>query len=168
MYNNKIGENMSYSKSISLILVLISIGTVGLTASPKTGPSIGGLTFEKLDINEDSKLSTKELLAYKKLRFDEKDSNGDGNLSNTEIMESQRVELEKRLIKQSTGMIKKLDKNSDGEISFIEFDEKRSERKGRNIFTLLDKNKDGLISIEEFALLKNRDKRNGRHRKNNN
>ena len=47
-------------------------------------------------------------------------------------------------------VFKKMDKNSDGKLSFEEFKGKREEAEAKKGFERLDKDKDGSLSLEEF------------------
>ena len=47
-------------------------------------------------------------------------------------------------------VFKRLDKDSDGKLTFEEFKGKRDEEKAKKAFARLDKNKDESLSLEEF------------------
>lgn len=47
-------------------------------------------------------------------------------------------------------VFKRLDKNSDGKVTFEEFKGKRDEEKAKKAFARLDKNNDESLSLEEF------------------
>jgi Ca2+-binding EF-hand superfamily protein len=47
---------------------------------------------------------------------------------------------------------KKLDANSDGQLSFEEFKGKRPEERARKAFARLDGDKDGVLKMDEFKL----------------
>jgi Ca2+-binding EF-hand superfamily protein len=49
-------------------------------------------------------------------------------------------------------VFKKLDANSDGQLSFDEFKGKREEARARKAFDRMDANKDGVLKSDEFKL----------------
>jgi Ca2+-binding EF-hand superfamily protein len=135
------------SKKLKLSAALLVLLSPGNTAIAKNFNSIKILnppTFENLDINNDGKLSKKEIEKQRDFMVESMDLNGDKMVSSQELIKRSA----KRADFFAKRMIKKLDTDGDGSLSFTEL--KKSQRwKLERMFYRLDKNNDGFISKEE-------------------
>ena len=93
--------------------------------------------FNKIDTNNDGKISKKEYMDAVTKTFNKIDKNKDGSLTKDEL---------KAIYKNDAGMfLKEADKNKDGKISREEFTAAAEMR-----FEFLDKNNDGFIDQKEW------------------
>ena len=135
------------SKKLKLSAALLVLLSTGNTAISKNFNSIKILnppTFEKLDINNDEKLSKKEIEKQRDFMVQSIDLNGDKMVSAQELIKRHA----KRADFFAKQMLKKLDSNGDGSLSFTEL-KKSQQWKLERMFNRLDKNNDGFISKEE-------------------
>tara|TARA_E500000075_G_scaffold124724_1_gene127938 strand:- start:247 stop:690 length:444 start_codon:yes stop_codon:yes gene_type:complete len=135
------------SKKLKLSAALLVLLSTGNTAIAKNFNSIKILnppTFEKLDINNDGKLSKKEIEKQRDFMVQSIDLNGDKMVSAQELIKRHA----KRADFFAKQMLKKLDSNGDGSLSFTEL-KKSQQWKLERMFNRLDKNNDGFISKEE-------------------
>ena len=135
------------SKTLKLSAALLVLLSTGNTAIAKNFNSIKILnppTFEKLDINNDGKLSKKEIEKQRDFMVQSIDLNGDKMVSTQELIKRHA----KRADFFAKQMLKKLDSNGDGSLSFTEL-KKSQQWKLERMFNRLDKNNDGFISKEE-------------------
>ena len=140
------------SKKLKLSAALLVLLSPGNTAIAKNFNSIKILnppTFENLDINDDGKLSKKEIEKQRDFMVESMDLNGDKMVSTQELIK-RHAERADFFAKQ---MIKKLDSNGDGSLSFTEL-RKSQQWKLERMFYRLDKNNDGFISKEEAQTAK--------------
>ena len=84
---------------------------------------------------------------HAKTRFDRADQNRDGMLSVEEMTAKYTKASERRINK----MVKRIDFNKEGQVSFEELQNGRKHRKQDDMFNKLNDNDDGFISAEEFA-----------------
>ena len=122
----------------------------GLTASYGPDGDKQFPEFLEFDLNGDNQISKDEMTAHAKTRFDRADQNRDGMLSAQEMTAERTKASERRINK----MVKRIDANKDGQVSFEELQNGRKHRKQDNMFNKLDDNDDGFISAEEFAEMK--------------
>ena len=140
------------SKKLKLSAALLILLSTGHTAIAKNFNSIKILnppTFENLDINNDGKLSKKEIEKQRDFMVKSMDLDGDKMVSNQELIKRRAMRADffaKR-------MIKKLDSDGDGSLSFTELN-KSQQWKLERMFYRLDKNNDGFISKEEAQTAK--------------
>ena len=135
------------SKKLKLSAALLVLLSTGNTAIAKNFNSIKILnppTFENLDINNDGKLSKKEIEKQRDFMVESMDLNGDKMVSTQELIKRHA----KRADFFAKQMLKKLDSNGDGSLSFTEL-KKSQQWKLERMFNRLDKNNDGFISKEE-------------------
>ena len=135
------------SKKLKLSAALLVLLSTGNTAIAKNFNSIKILnppTFENLDINNDGKLSKKEIEKQRDFMVESIDLNGDKMVSAQELIKRHA----KRADFFAKQMLKKLDSNGDGSLSFTEL-KKSQQWKLERMFNRLDKNNDGFISKEE-------------------
>ena len=138
------------SKKLKYSLALLVALLLGNTAIAKNRDSMKMLNsplFEKLDINNDGKVSKKEIENQRKLMVQSMDLNGDKMVSTQELMQQHA----KRADLFAKRMIKKLDANGNGSLSFTEIKKSRQWKLSR-MFYRLDKDLDGFISKEEAQL----------------
>ena len=140
------------SKTLKYSVALLVVLSIGNTATAKNHDNmkfLGTLSFENLDINSDGKLSIAEIKTKRDSMVQSMDLNGDKMVSPQELMQ-QHTKQADLFAKR---MIKKLDANGDGSLSFTEL--KRSRQWNLNrMFYRLDKDLDGFISKEEAQLAK--------------
>ena len=135
------------SKKLKFSVALLALLSTGNTTIAKNFNSMKILnppTFEHLDINNDGKLSKKEIEKQRDFMVQSMDLNGDKMVSTQELIKRHA----KRADFFAKRMIKKLDSNGDGSLSFSEL-KKSQQWKLERMFYRLDKNNDGFISKEE-------------------
>ena len=132
------------------VLLALTIGTTAIAKNPKGMKMLGMPGFEDLDINIDGKVSKEEIGKQREITVRSMDLNGDEKLSAEELMQ----QYAKRAEFSVKRMIKKLDSNGDGSLSFVEL--KKSQRIGNlsRMFDRLDKDDDGYISKDEVQRVK--------------
>ena len=140
------------SKKLKLSAALLVLLSTGNTAIAKNFNSIKILnppTFENLDVNNDGKLSKKEIEKQRDFMVESMDLNGDKMVSAQELIKRHA----KRADFFAKQILKKLDSNGDGSLSFTEL--KLSQQwKLERMFYRLDENNDGFISKEEAQTAK--------------
>ena len=135
------------SKTLKLsaaFLVLLSTGNTAIAKNFNSIKILNPPTFENLDINNDGKLSKKEIEKQRDFMVESIDLNGDKMVSAQELIKRHA----KRADFFAKQMLKKLDSNGDGSLSFTEL-KKSQQWKLERMFNRLDKNNDGFISKEE-------------------
>ena len=126
------------------LLALLSIGNTTIAKNFNSMKILNPPTFENLDINNDRKISKKEIEKQRDFMIQSMDLNGDKLVSTQELIKRHA----KRADFFAKRMIKKLDSNGDGSLSFSEL-KKSQQWKLERMFYRLDKNNDGFISKEE-------------------
>ena len=126
------------------LLALLSIGNTAIAKNLNKMKILNPPTFENLDINNDGKISKKEIEKQRDFMVQSMDLNGDKMVSTQELIKRHA----KRADFFAKRMIKKLDSNGDGSLSFSEL-KKSQQWKLERMFYRLDKNNDGFISKEE-------------------
>ena len=126
------------------LLALLSIGNTSIAKNFNSMKILNPPTFENLDINNDGKISKKEIEKQRDFMVQSMDLNGDKMVSTQELIKRHA----KRADFFAKRMIKKLDSNGDGSLSFSEL-KKSQQWKLERMFYRLDKNNDGFISKEE-------------------
>ena len=135
------------SKTLKLsaaFLVLLSTGNTAIAKNFNSIKILNPPTFENLDINNDGKLSKKEIEKQRDFMVESMDLNGDKMVSTQELIKRRA----KRADFFAKRMIKKLDSDGDGSLSFSEL-KKSQQWKLERMFYRVDKNNDGFISKEE-------------------
>ena len=135
------------SKTLKLsaaFLVLLSTGNTAIAKNFNSIKILNPPTFENLDINNDGKLSKKEIEKQRDFMVESMDLNGDKMVSTQELIKRRA----KRVDFFAKRMIKKLDSDGDGSLSFTEL-KKSQQWKLERMFYRVDKNNDGFISKEE-------------------
>ena len=139
-------KKLKYSVAL---LVVLSIGNVSIAKNRDSMKILSSPIFENLDINNDGKLSKKEIKKHRDSMVQSMDLNGDKMVSTQELMQQHA----KRADLFAKRMLKKLDANGDGSLSFTELKKSRQRNLNR-MFYRLDKDLDGFISREEAQLAK--------------
>ena len=135
------------SKKLKLsaaLLVLLSTGNTTIAKNFNSIKILNPTTFDNLDINNDGKLSKKEIEKQREFMIESMDLNRDKMVSTQELIKRRA----KRADFFAKRMIKKLDSDGDGSLSFREL-KKSQQWKLERMFYRLDKNDDGFISKEE-------------------
>ena len=133
------------------VLLAITVGSTAIAQTPRGMKMLGMSDFEDLDINNDGKVSKEEIRERREIAVQSMDLNGDEKLSADELMQqhTQRAQLS---VKR---MIKELDSNGDGSLSFAELKKSRHIRNLSRMFDRLDKDNDGYISKDEAQRVRN-------------
>ena len=132
------------------VLLAITIGSTAIAQTPKGMKMLGMSDFEEFDINKDGKVSKEEIRERREIAVQSMDLNGDEKLSADELMQ-QHTKLAEVSVKR---MIKKLDSNGDGSLSFVELKKSQRVEKLSRMFDRLDKDDDGYISRDEALRVK--------------
>ena len=132
------------------VLLALTVGTTAIAQTPKGMKMLGMSDFEDLDINNDGKVSKEEIRERREIAVQSMDLNGDEKLSAEELMQQHT----KRAQLSVNRMIKKLDSNGDGSLSFAELENGQRVGTLRKLFDRLDKDDDGYISKEEALRVK--------------
>ena len=132
------------------VLLAITIGSTAIAQTPRGMKMLGMSDFEDLDINNDGKVSKEEIRERREIAVQSMDLNGDEKLSADELMQ----QYTKRAQLSVNRMIKKLDSNGDGSLSFAELENGQRVGTLRKLFDRLDKDDDGYISKEEALRVK--------------
>ena len=125
---------------------LITLAGAGLAASYGPDGDKQFLEFSELDLNGDNQISKDEMTLHAKTRFDRADQNRDRCYPPKKWPPN--TPKPKRRINK---MVKRIDFNKEGQVSFEELQNGRKHRKQDDMFNKLNDNDDGLISAEEFA-----------------
>ena len=139
-------KKLKYSLAL---LVAILLGNPAIAKNRDIMKMLSSPLFENLDINNDGKVSKKEIETRRELTVQSMDLNGDKMVSTQEL----RQQHAKRADLSAKRMLKKLDANGDGSLSFTELKKSRQRNLNR-MFYRLDKDLDGFISREEAQLAK--------------
>ena len=133
------------------VLLAITIGSTAIAQTPRGLKMLGMSDFEDLDINNDRKVSKEEIRERREIAVQSMDLNGDKKLSAEELMQQHT----KRAQLSVNRMIKELDSNGDGSLSFAELKKSRHLRNLGRMFDRLDNDNDGYISKDEVQRVKN-------------
>jgi Ca2+-binding EF-hand superfamily protein len=112
---------------------------------------LGMSDFEEFDINKDGKVSKEEIRERREIAVQSMDLNGDEKLSAYELMQ-QHTKRAQFSVKR---MIKELDSNGDGSLSFAELKKSRHIQNLGRMFDRLDNDNDGYISKDEVQRVRN-------------
>lgn len=146
-------------KIIAPVSVVLVAGTAVVLADPGPrgfGPKgMGGpeRMIERLDANEDGKISKEEVDAARDERFAKFDTDNSGGLTLEEIEAGREAEKQERRAER----LSRIDTNGDQEISREEFGDREF-----RLFDRLDANEDGEITEDEIKAMK--DRRGGKRR----
>ena len=127
------------------VLLAITVGTTAIAQTPRGMKMLGMSDFEDLDIDNDGKVSKEEIREIREIAVQSMDLNGDEKLSADELMQ-QHIKRGQLSVKR---MIKELDSNGDGSLSFAELKKSRHIRNLGRMFDRLDNDNDGYISKDE-------------------
>ena len=133
------------------VLLAITVGSTAIAQTPKGMKMLGMSDFEDLDINNDGKVSKEEIRERREIAVQSMDLNGDEKLSAEELMHQHN----KRAQLSVNRMIKELDSNGDGSLSFAELKKSRHIRNLGRMFDRLDNDNDGYISKDEVQRVRN-------------
>ena len=127
------------------VLLALTVGTTAIAQTPKGMKMLGMSDFGDFDINKDGKVSKEEIRERRGVAVQSMDLNGDEKLSAGELMQQHT----KRAQLSVNRMIKELDSNGDGSLSFAELKKSRHIRNIGRAFDRLDNDNDGYISKDE-------------------
>ncbi len=156
-------------KNMVLATLAATLTVIGFSSSAYADGHKGGHrnmpSFETLDANADGQVTQDEFTALARTRFDTADTNSDGLLSAEEMSAMSSQDMKKRHEKRLKKMMRKLDKNEDGQISFEEMQSMRKGKSAERMIERFDDNDDGQISAEEYAKMENKmQKRKGKNK----
>ncbi|HEV8547648.1 MAG TPA: hypothetical protein VGQ57_01450 [Polyangiaceae bacterium] len=126
---------MKTIRTLSVFAVVTALSSVAFAHGP------GGHLFEKMDTNNDGKVTLAEAQAGAQARFTALDKNKDGVLAGDEL---------------KGPMLKRADANSDGKITLAEL-----QAQAGTWFAKLDKNNDKVVTKDEIQAM--RAERGGEH-----
>jgi Ca2+-binding EF-hand superfamily protein len=141
------------SNKLKYLVVLsfaLTVGTTVITKASGGAKMIGMLDFDDLDINDDGKVSRDEIRKQRQMVVKSMDLNGDKKLSAEELMQ-QHIRRSQFSVKR---MIRKLDSNGDGSLSFLELKKSRPAKNLSKMFDRVDEDTDGYISKDEVQRIK--------------
>lgn len=129
----------------------------GMMSGPMGGPMGGpGMdrrpSFEELDADKDGTVTQDEMLAHAKGRFDAVDTDGNGQIT----LEEMQAQARQRADAMAAQMLKRMDQNGDGVLSFDEMPGQRRESRMERMFSRFDADGDGSVSQDEFDTARQR------------
>ena len=127
------------------VLLAITVGTTAIAQTPRGMKMLGMSDFGDFDINKDGKVSKEEIRERREIAVQSMDLNGDEKLSADELMQ-QHTKRAQLSVKR---MIKELDSNGDGSLSFAELKKSRHIQNLGRMFDRLDNDNDGYITKDE-------------------
>ncbi|MCF6292439.1 MAG: hypothetical protein L3J04_03485 [Robiginitomaculum sp.] len=131
-------------------LLAMAIPVISLASDRPNERSANKATkiMQKLDANNDGKITIGEVAILRAKRFDDADRNSDGFISHREkklLRFTRKHDRRERKAARRLDRQTKLDSNGDGDVSLLEFTSQASP-----LLTRLDSNKDGSISSSEI------------------
>jgi Ca2+-binding EF-hand superfamily protein len=136
----KLQKEYQMSKRLVLSLCFGLLFTLPSLAQPR-----GGERFDKLDLNNDGKITLLEMQTISRERFKKGDKNNDGFINTEEVLEMMPFFVRNQAREPVSKYLKKQDLNKDGKVSLAEVLAHAKKR-----FEKLDSNKNGSISESEF------------------
>ena len=133
------------------VLLAITVGTTAIAQTPRGMKMLGMSDFGDFDINKDGKVPKEEIRERREIAVQSMDLNGDKKLSAEELMQQHT----KRAQLSVNRMIKELDSNGDGSLSFAELKKSRHIQNLGRMFDRLDNDNDGYISKDEVQRVRN-------------
>lgn len=132
---------------ITALSGLIAIGGVAASAKTDGEDHRKGPMFETIDANGDGAVTQEEMSAHDAARFAMADADGDGFLTANEM-------LKVRGGKRAEKMLKKFDKDGNGELDESELEaaaEHRGGKRAAKMMEHLDANGDGKLALSEMT-----------------
>lgn len=132
---------------IAALSGLIAIGGVAASAKTDGKEHNKGHMFETIDANGDGAVTPEEMGAHRAARFASADANGDGFLTAGEM-------LKMRGGKRAEKMLKKFDKDGNGQLDASELEaaaEHRGGKKAAKMIERMDTDGDGKLALSEMT-----------------
>lgn len=116
----------------------------------------GGKMFDRVDINNDGRITLQEAQAFRNARFQRMDANNDGQVTQAEMQEARSKRRAQRAERSRDRMAKRFEKtdtNGNGALDRAEFERMAAER-----FARMDVNGDGAVTRDEIRNRRGRKK----------
>jgi Ca2+-binding EF-hand superfamily protein len=131
-------------------IILATAALLAVVGVVHAQPLRGAAMFERLDADNDGKITKAEMSAGRERMFKRLDRNGDGVIDENEI-EKARQAIEDRAASAEarlSGQWRRMDKDGDGKVSGAEFQARSA------MFDLADRNDDGVVTKDEIDFMR--------------
>lgn len=140
-------QKLKFAITVSIV---VAVGSAAFAQYPENVVS-PETSFEELDLNKDGKVSKDEIRRKFVSVVESIDLNGDEKLSVEELMRQHSERAKFRVAR----MIKRLDSDTDGSLSFAELKGSRRAENLNRLFNQIDMDNDGFVSKEEVQKARN-------------
>jgi len=134
----------TFKDAIAIGLLITAFGTTASAQGPRGAADL----FERLDADQDGRITQEEFSNRRATQFAATDTDADGFLTAEEMLDQWRARnSEEAATARITRMIERLDENDDGRLSAEEMPQPR--RDGSRFFNRIDADGDGAITLAE-------------------
>jgi len=158
--------NSNYFITGVVAISLMASAGAALAQGKKDGMrGMGPMMFEfsVVDTDADGKVTQGEMQAYAKSKFDAADTDNNGKLSADEMSAAAQKRRDDRRAKRVEKMVKRMDTDADGELSFDEMPGQKT--RAEQMFSRVDSDGDGAISKAEMDAARDKGGRGGAMKK---